>query len=340
MKKEIVARAIVILGVAAAVTIPLAGHFLVGSPQEKTIDMHARMPENGGWSVDHITAQTGQTLHLRITSDDVVHSFAVGQSDKPAIQVQPGQVVETSLKFDQPGKYSFYCTSWCGPNHWRMRGTIDVTGGEEPTSAPKPLFLQLGIDVDAPHPSAATPTAPADASRGAGLAQRLPAYATDPVSYQTTSPAELWLKLRAERSLKDLSDQDVWDAVAWVIQNHTTSQKLADAQNLYSTNCAACHGENGQGNGVIVRGLPTMDPNAMGGMGHSLVTPPDFTDPNDLLGAGPALLEGKLIRGGMGTGMPAWGPILTSQQIDELITYLYSFALQAKIRGTAPVASP
>jgi mono/diheme cytochrome c family protein len=91
---------------------------------------------------------------------------------------------------------------------------------------------------------------------------------------------------------------------------------------------------------VIVRGLPTMDPNQMGGMGHSLVAPPDFTDPKNLLGASPALLEGKLIRGGMGTGMPAWGPVLTSQQIDELITYLYSFALQAKTWGTATVASP
>ena len=327
MKKEMLARLIVILGIIAAVAVPLAGYLWMRFPQDETIDMHARMPENGGWSVDHISAQAGQTIHLRITSDDVVHSFAIGQSDQPAIQIQPGQVVETTLKFDKPGKYTFYCTSWCGPNHWRMRGTIDVAGGEDSTAAPKPLFLQLGIDVDKPHPAAITPAAPADASRGAGLAQRLPAYATDPVAYQTTSPAGLWQKLRAEGSLKNLSDQELWDAVAWVIQNHTSPQKLADAQSLYSTNCAACHGENGQGNGVIVRGLPTMDPNQMGGMGHSLVAPPDFSDPQDLLGASPALLEGKLIRGGMGTGMPAWGPILTNQQMDALITYLYQFAL-------------
>ena len=336
MKKEILARIIVILGVAGAVSVPLAGRYLTGPANAETIDMHARMPENGGWSIDHLQVQVGQTIHLRITSDDVMHSFAVGQSDQPAVQIQPGQVVETTLKFDKPGKYTFYCTTWCGPNHWRMRGTIDVSGGEEPTQAPKPLFLQLGIDVDAPHPAPVTPAAPAEAARGASFANRLPAYATDPSLYQTTSPAGLWQKLRAEAGLKDLSDQDLWDAVAWVVQNHTTPEKQIDAEKLYAANCAACHGESGQGNGVIVRGLTTTGPNAMGGMGHSLVRPPDFTDPKDLLGASPALLEGKVIRGGMGTGMPAWGPILTNEQMDELITNLYTFALQGKNQGASP----
>jgi mono/diheme cytochrome c family protein/plastocyanin len=341
MKKETLARIVVILGIALAVAIPFAGRYWIGSTKDQTIDMHARMPENGGWSVDHIQAQVGQTIHLRLTADDVVHSFAIGLSDQAPIQVQPGQVVETTLKFDKPGKYTFYCTTWCGPNHWRMRGTIDVSGGEEPTQPPKPLFLQLGIDVDAPHLAAVTPAAPAVASRGAALASRLPVYATDMQVYQTTSPSELWQKLRAETSLKDLSDADLWDAVAWVVQNHIKPEKLVDAQKLYTTNCAACHGETGQGNGVIVRGLPTMDPHAMGAMvGHSLVSPPDFTNPKTLLGASPALLEGKIIRGGMGTGMPAWGPILTGEQMDEVISYLYTFALQSKGRGTDPGISP
>jgi hypothetical protein len=36
-------------------------------------------------------------------------------------------------------------------------------------------------------------------------------------------------------------------------------------------------------------------------------TPADFTDPARMLGASPALLEGKILRGGMGTGMPNVG---------------------------------
>lgn len=53
--------------------------------------------------------------------------------------------------------------------------------------------------------------------------------------------------------------------------------------------------------------------------------PANLADPSSLLGASPALLEGKILRGGMGTGMPYWGPIFTAEQIDALAMTLYSF---------------
>ncbi|HEY3345217.1 MAG TPA: c-type cytochrome [Anaerolineaceae bacterium] len=333
MKKETLARMLVILVLAVAVAIPVAGRYLANPASAQVIELHARMPENRGWSIEHFQMQTGQTLHLRLTSDDVVHTFAIGQSDQPPIQIQPGEVVDTTLKFARPGKYTFYCTTWCGPNHWRMRGTIDVTGPEpSATSAPKALFLQLNLDLDAPHPASVTPAAAPDAQRGAQILSLLPTYATDPDTYRVTSPAQLWQRLRAEPSLSALSDAGVWDAIAWAWQSHTSPEQIAAGQKLYATNCAACHGETGQGNGVMVRGLPTMEPDSKERMDQSLVRPPDFTDPKNLLGASPALLEGKLIRGGMGTGMPSWGPILTGEQMDELIGYLYTFALKADYR--------
>ncbi|HTP11550.1 MAG TPA: 4Fe-4S binding protein [Anaerolineae bacterium] len=45
--------------------------------------------------------------------------------------------------------------------------------------------------------------------------------------------------------------------------------------------------------------------------GHETVAPIDFTDSKNMLGACNTLLEGKLIHGGMGTGMPHWGPIFS-----------------------------
>jgi mono/diheme cytochrome c family protein len=54
-------------------------------------------------------------------------------------------------------------------------------------------------------------------------------------------------------------------------------------------------------------------------------TPANFTDPIRLLGASPALLQGKILRGGMGTGMPMWGSIFTEEQTWDLIAYIYSF---------------
>jgi mono/diheme cytochrome c family protein len=330
MKKETLARILVIGLVVAAAAIPLAGYFLAPILGTKTIELHARMAENGGWSLDTIQAVVGQPVHLRLTSDDVMHSFAIGKLDQPPIDIVPGEVVETTLNFDKPGTYTFYCTRWCGANHWRMRGTIEVSGPGGPTSTPPPqaLFLKLGIDVDKVSPAEVTPAAPPSSAQGAQFRGVLPAYATALDTYQTSSPAQLWQRLRADPSLASMSDADVWDAVAFAWQSQTTSEKLAAAQSLYSTNCAACHGETGKGDGVMVNGLPVVDYQNPQSMAEQRVRPPDFTELKNLLGVSPALLEGKMIRGGMGTGMPYWGPIFTQEQMDELVSYIYTFVLK------------
>ncbi len=333
MNKEGLARLIVILLVLTAVGIPLGGWWL-SKDQAETLELHARMPENGGWSVDTIQAKVGQPIHLRLTSDDVVHGFAVGRSDQPTLEILPGEFIETTLIFDRPGKYIFYCNRWCGANHWRMRGTIEVTGEGDPIPPdPQPLFLKLGIDIDTPQTAEITPRMTTSAGRGALFASQLPAYALEKEFYLANSPAQAWLRLRAETTLSSLSDDDLWDAVAWIWQQQASPDALAEGRELYAANCAACHGESGKGDGVMVRGLPVWDPSIHTSgdethqqTGEGLVSPPDFTDPNILLGASPALLAGKIIRGGMGTGMPYWGPIFTSTQIEALVGYLYIFA--------------
>lgn len=350
-------------------------------------ELHARMPENGGWSETTLYAAAGQPLRLRLTSDDVLHSFAIGRSDEPPIDLLPGEWTETSLVFDQPGRYTYYCTRWCGPNHWRMRGTIEVAaaeaavavsagaetaaaesaGAESPAPQPKPLYLRLGLDVDAPHPAGAVPAASPStegapsgkgapsAERGAALAgqlgDRLPAWIFDRQTYLENSPSALWQRLRDLAALQDLSAAQVWDLVAYLAERQVSPAARAAAAQRYATNCAACHGETGQGDGVMVAGLPRFTPGethtspttrppdagmpAMeeatapaSGPDMRLSAPPDFTDPRVLLGASPALLEGKMLRGGMGTGMPYWGPIFTEEQMDGLIAYLYSFAMK------------
>ncbi len=336
MKKETFARLLVGLLILVAISIPLVGLWTSSHAAGNTVELHARVAENGGWSQDTIQAQVGQPLHLRITSDDVVHGFAIGKSDAKALDIMPGEYSETTLTFSQPGQYTFYCSRWCGPNHWRMRGTIEVTGpGQSLPADPQPLYLKLGINVDAPHNAIVTPSSPPSAERGTQFVTFLPAYATDRFTYLTSSPAQLWKRLRAAPSLAKLSDSDLWDAVAWIWQSQATPQKVADGQALFKENCAACHGETGKGDGVMVRGLPTPDAVAnqnpasltkIPGMDQGLAYPPDFTNPQQLLGASPALLEGKLIRGGMGTGMPYWGPIFADPQLQAIISYLYTFA--------------
>jgi len=334
MRKETLARSLVVLFVLIAITIPLAGRWLAGINRPATVELHARMPENGSWSVDTIQVKVGEPVHLHMTSDDVVHGFAIGKSDHSALEILPGEFVDTTLTFDKPGRYTFYCTRWCGRNHWRMRGSIEVSGEGQPLPAdPQPLFIQLGIDIDSPEMADWVPSRLASAERGAQFADVLPAYSLDRTTYLSTSPAKYWLRLRADPSLSDLSDDDLWDAVAWVWVQQTSPGALAAGRQLYAGNCAACHGETGKGDGVMVRGLPVWNPGShMSGdmpqspTGEGLFAPPDFSDPRQLLGASPALLEGKIIRGGMGTGMPYWGPIFTGEQIDALVSYLYTFA--------------
>ena len=323
MKPERLARLCVILIAIGLPALVVAARSASGGP----IELHGVMADDGGWTPGTITAQAGQPINLRLTSDDVLHSFAIGHSDLPAVDVLPGKWTTATLVFDLPGKYTFYCTRWCGPNHWRMRGTIEIAGDGPgaPVEAP-PLYVTLKLDLDAPHYSDVVPAEKPSAARGAQLNLAPEVVAGD---YRVQSPAQVWRQLRERAASKSLSNQQVWDLVALAWQSNTTPDRIAAGQKLYAQNCAACHGETGQGDGVMAASLQKAAPSDMPGMvGHETVKPSDFTHAPNMLGASSALLQGKIIRGGMGTGMPYWGPIFTEAQIGALVDYLWTFQFE------------
>ena len=327
MRQEWLARIIVILLVVAAISIPLAGW----RQRSREIVIHARMAETGGWTPENLTVQAGQPLHLRLTSDDVTHSFAIGQSDHPPVDVIPGEMTDVTLVFDKPGKYTYYCTRWCSMNHWRMRGTIEVTGPTTTTEAIKqPLYAALGLDIDAKHIAKIIPASTPSALRGGLLQHVVPLKYQNREYYLAHTPDELWKALRSDPALQSLTDQDVWDMVAWVWQSNTTSQELQTGKLLFAANCAACHGEQGGGNGVFADQIAqskSKNPEAIQS-GDMPTKPANFTDPNTMLSASPAHLQGKILRGGMGTSMPYWGPIFTEKQTWALIAYLWTFQFE------------
>jgi plastocyanin len=327
MKTERAAR-IIVIGLAFVAALSALAFRILGSPG--VVEVHAAMPDNGGWLASNINARVGEPLHLRLVSDDVVHSFALGQSDFEPVDLLPGKPTEVTLTFDEPGTYTFYCTRWCGEDHWRMRGTITVVGDVPvtPDSSEPPSYLQLGIDLDAPlelhdldligKPSA---------ENGAALGVSLPSDFLAQDYYRAHSPYQTWNDLRSAPFTTDLSDPQVWDLVAWVWQQNTSPVKLAEGQALYQQDCAACHGVEGAGDGIFGVEVTT-ERSAHPGTGpdgHSLEAPTNFQDANHMLAASPALLQGKIIRGGMGTGMPSWGLIYTEEQTWALVDFLWTF---------------
>ncbi len=305
----------------------LIAAIVVGRRTAEAVEIHAAMPERGGWLPSNLTAEVNVPLNLRLTSDDVMHGFAVGQQNWPAVDVKPGQVTEMTLTFDEPGTYTYYCTRWCGLNHWRMRGTIEVTGERNGTSsaesANQPLYISLGLDIDAAHEVDVHLDRSPSAAAGKALDFALPSQFRTRDVYLEQTPFELWQVLRADPETESLSDTDIWDLVAFVWRSQTTPESLQLGQRLYAQNCSACHGENGDGNGVMA--LSPAAENDSASFGQALLPPSVFTDAQKMLGASSALLQGKIIRGGMGTGMPYWGTIFTDEEIEALIDYIWTF---------------
>ncbi len=320
-RSELISRILIVAGILLAVGAPL---FL----WTRTPLIHARMAEDGGWNPDVIQAEVGKPLHLKITSDDVVHGFAVGQMDMQSVDILPGKVTDITLNFDKPGIYVFFCTRWCGLNHWRMRGTIEVSGAStHPEPATVPLYVSLNLDLDAPHDAPVVPTGKPSATSGQLLEANLPIDQSADY-YRSHSPYEVFESLQNT----SLTEAQRWDTVAYFWQSNTTPETLANGKQLYAQNCAACHGENGAGDGVFADELDKTGEASMqtmeGAMNMVMQVPVDFTDPRRMLGASPALLQGKILRGGMGTGMPMWGVIFTEEQIWDLIAYIYSFQFE------------
>ena len=327
MKPEYLARLLVLLLALSAGFAALVARVWGNSG---VIEVHAAMPDQGGWLTSNIDAQAGIPLYLRLVSDDVVHSFALGQADFEPVDVLPGKPVEVTLTFDEPGVYTFYCSRWCGADHWRMRGTITVTGDQyaDHTLPEPPLYLELGIDLDTPHelhdldlegqPSA---------EKGANLGLALPLEFLTIDYYRAHSPMETWEDLQNHPTTNHLDEAQIWDLVAWAYQQNTDPATLAVGEALYQRDCAACHGVEGLGDGVFgaKENMENSSPHETGLDGHSVEPPTNFQNQNHMLAVSPALLQGKIIRGGMGTGMPSWGLIYTEEQTWALVDYLWTF---------------
>src|SRR5690349_18248970 len=83
-RPEFVSRFLILVGIVLAIGVPIL--FWSRTPL-----IHVSMAEAGGWSPDIFKAEVGKPLELQLTSDDVVHGFAVGQMEMEGVDVLPGK---------------------------------------------------------------------------------------------------------------------------------------------------------------------------------------------------------------------------------------------------------
>ncbi|MGA8491170.1 MAG: hypothetical protein WB711_12150 [Terriglobales bacterium] len=70
-----------------------------------------------------VVVPTGVPIRLRMTSADVVHRPAIGETGVE-LKVVPGYIVETHLQFERAGEYQMPCHEFCGPGHYAMRSRL------------------------------------------------------------------------------------------------------------------------------------------------------------------------------------------------------------------------
>jgi cytochrome c oxidase cbb3-type subunit 3 len=73
---------------------------------------------------------------------------------------------------------------------------------------------------------------------------------------------------------------------------------------IYDKHCIACHGKTGKGIGTL----------------------PDLSNAATLAGRSDAQLFDKITNGGRGSGMPAWGSVLSEQQRWDVLAYIKTLA--------------
>ena len=295
----------------------------------RVIDIALRVPEEGGFAPGAITVRRGGPVTLRFASMDVTHGVAIGPGLGVDIgQIDPGQVKDITLTFDQPGTYTYYCNAWCSTDHWRMRGTIQVIDPANPnfipTSQPDPVIAALiaeGVDIDAKHEEghghendpALEITRPLSAQHGAELLDSvtLPGEVADPLWRRSHTPAQA-LALLIEVNPQSLQ-MDLIDVTAYLWTADTVPETPAATQSLYNKNCAACHGQYGGGDG------PAADTTAE--------KPAAFADPGYMFEMRGDVFYAKIRRGGMGTDMPNFGTLFTPEETWALVDYLWTLPI-------------
>lgn len=321
---------------------------------DRTIELVARQPAAGGWSLDRIVVNRGERVRLRIRSEDVVHGFAIGRLGVDAGPIEPGKTATVEFVADQAGEFTFYCTMWCDPSHPRMRGTLEVRGPAQALKVVQASASDVALQhLDTPRDAGVVPPAQPSAVRGAALYEDRCVGCHGGRGEGTARAGPI-----GRRELQEMSPAQVFQMLSKRKNPHESPRMISHVR--APTRGATtgfphpryARGWSAQDRWDVVAYLwslgTTPDRLALGqqlylkncaachgerGVGDGPggksqpKKPADFTDLKRMLAGTSDLYTAKIRRGGMGTGMPYWGSIFTEQELAALIDYLWSFSL-------------
>jgi cytochrome c oxidase subunit 2 len=80
---------------------------------------------DGTREINELHVPLGRPIELKMTSEDVIHSFFV-----PAFRIKkdvvPGRYSTAWFQATKAGRYHLFCSQYCGTNHAKMIGWVDV----------------------------------------------------------------------------------------------------------------------------------------------------------------------------------------------------------------------
>jgi mono/diheme cytochrome c family protein len=325
------------------------------TPQDGVVDLVARQPSAGGWSLPRIVVNQGERVRLRIRAEDVVHGFAIGRMSVDAGLIEPGKLVTVEFVADRPGEFTFYCTTWCDPNHPRMRGVLEVRGqAVTETARPNPASDILLQHLDDPRDAVVVPAVVPSATRGLPLYDQRCASCHGKRGEGTARGTAIG----KGDALRDRSPVDVFRMMAQTKEQQGLHRGSAHSGG--ASEASGAHGSHGQfaqdwseqerwdvvaylwrlgttpekidqGQRLFVRNCAACHGERGAGDGpggrYQPKQPANFTNPRTMLAGTSRLYTAKIRRGGMGTGMPYWGSIFTEEELAALVSYLWTFSL-------------
>jgi mono/diheme cytochrome c family protein len=117
-----------------------------------------------------------------------------------------------------------------------------------------------------------------------------------------------------------LSDEQIWDVVAYSLFLHTSEAELAQGETIWGQQCAACHGPDGAGAGPQA----AADGLAM----------PNLADP--AVTTGRSLADWYMVTNAGRNAMPAFGDALSQAELWAAMAYARSFSFQPIVAAPVP----